>query len=80
MIPMAPTPNPNPNGVSAVVHLSTQQMELVDANGAVLHEFPISSGRDGLTPVGNFNVQPKSDLAYSSSDYPDGRCRRQGRV
>jgi lipoprotein-anchoring transpeptidase ErfK/SrfK len=65
------TPNPSPSGVSAVVHLSTQQMELVDANGAVLQEFPISSGRDGLTPVGNFNAQSKSDLAYSSSGYPD---------
>ncbi|MCP4306620.1 MAG: murein L,D-transpeptidase [bacterium] len=65
------TPNPGQGGVSAVVHLSTQQMELLDANSAVLHEFPISSGHDGLTPIGTFNVQSKSDVAYSSSDYPE---------
>lgn len=64
-------PTPEQSGVTAVVHLSTQQMELLDANGAVLHQFPISSGRDGLTPVGSFNVQSKSELAYSSSDYPE---------
>ena len=62
---------PAPVDVRAVVYLSTQQMELLDADGSVLHQFPISSGRDGLTPVGSFRVQSKSDLAYSSSDYPN---------
>lgn len=55
----------------AVVRLSTQQMELIDDDGAVMYRFPISSGRDGLTPVGNFKVQSKSELAYSATDYPE---------
>ena len=67
----AESTTPAPVDVRAVVYLSTQQMELLDADGSVLHQFPISSGRDGLTPVGSFRVQSKSDLAYSSSDYPN---------
>lgn len=59
------------SGATAVVYLSTQQMELLDQDGSVLHQFPISSGRDGLTPAGNFNVQSKSEMATSSSDYPN---------
>ena len=46
-------------------------MELLDAAGNVTHRFPISSGRDGLTPVGNFKVQSKSELAYSATNYPN---------
>ena len=64
-------PPANAGEMSAVVHLSTQQMELLDADGTVLRQFPISSGRDGLTPVGTFNVQSKSEVATSSSDYPN---------
>jgi len=55
----------------AVVHLSSQQMELLDDAGGVVYRFPISSGRDGLTPVGSFKVQSKSELAYSATDYPN---------
>ena len=46
-------------------------MSLLDASGQVTHEFLISSGRDGLTPVGSFKVQSKSEIAYSATDYPD---------
>ncbi|MDJ0952316.1 MAG: L,D-transpeptidase family protein [Acidimicrobiia bacterium] len=56
---------------TAVVYLGEQQMELLDVDGAVIHRFPISSGRDGLTPIGSFKVQSKSDLAYSATDYPN---------
>ncbi len=56
---------------TAVVYLGSQQMELLDAAGNVTHRFPISSGRDGLTPVGNFKVQSKSELAYSATNYPN---------
>ena len=64
----APPPS---GGRSAVINLSTQSMKLFDASGNVTHEFLISSGRDGLTPIGSFKVQSKSELAYSSSDYPN---------
>ncbi|MDJ0663313.1 MAG: L,D-transpeptidase family protein [Acidimicrobiia bacterium] len=57
--------------VTAVVYLGEQQMELIDAGGNVTHRFPVSSGRDGLTPIGNFKVQSKSELAYSATDYPN---------
>lgn len=62
---------PSQGKPSAVIYLSTQSMKLFDANGRTTHEFLISSGRDGLTPVGSFKVQSKSELAYSSSDYPN---------
>lgn len=62
---------PTGQASAAVVHLSTQQMELLDGNGDVMYRFPISSGRDGLTPVGSFKVQSKSELAYSATDYPE---------
>jgi hypothetical protein len=66
----ATEPTPSGGGVSAVVYLSTQQMELLGADGEVLHRFPISSGRNDLTPVGTFAVESKSEIATSSSDYP----------
>lgn len=65
------TPPSSGATISAVIHLSNQQMELLDADGTVLHQFPISSGRDGLTPVGSFAVQSKAEMATSSSDYPN---------
>lgn len=59
------------SAVTAVVYLGAQQMELLDADGNVMHRFEISSGRDGLTPVGTFQVQSKSELAYSATNYPN---------
>ena len=38
-------------GASALVDLAEQQVYLYDADGAVTHQFSVSSGRDGLTPV-----------------------------
>lgn len=72
--PSAPeedAPSGDTSGPSAVVYLATQRMSLLDASGQVTHEFLISSGRDGLTPVGSFKVQSKSEIAYSATDYPD---------
>jgi peptidoglycan hydrolase-like protein with peptidoglycan-binding domain len=66
-----PAPPASGQAAAAIVHLSTQQMDLLDAAGNVLYSFPISSGREGLTPVGSFKVQSKSELAYSATGYPD---------
>lgn len=67
----APSGDSSASAASAVIYLGEQQMELLDANGTVTHRFPISSGRDGLTPIGSFKVQSKSELAYSASNYPN---------
>jgi len=61
---------PDGHAAMAVVYLATQQMELLDSAGAVMFSFPISSGRNGLTPSGNFTVQSKSEVASSATDYP----------
>jgi peptidoglycan hydrolase-like protein with peptidoglycan-binding domain len=55
---------------AAVVHLSTQQLELLDPAGVVKHRFPVSSGANGATPTGVFNVFRKVPRAISDSD-PD---------
>jgi len=67
--PSGGTPVENPEGAAAlaVVRLSEQHVELYDANDNPLYRFPVSSGKDGLTPVGNFQVQSKSEVATSSS-------------
>lgn len=55
-------------GASVLVDLAEQQVYLYDAAGAVTHRFSVSSGRDGLTPVGTFHTQSESDMAWASSD------------
>ena len=62
---------PGGQAATAVVHLSTQQVELLDGDGTIMYRFPISSGRDGLTPIGSFKVQSKSELAWSATEYPE---------
>ena len=52
----------------AVVELGEQQVYLYNASGAVTHQFSVSSGRDGLTPVGTFSTQSESDTAWASAD------------
>jgi peptidoglycan hydrolase-like protein with peptidoglycan-binding domain len=53
---------------AAVVHLSTQQLELLDPAGVVKHRFPVSSGANGATPPGTFTVFRKVPRAISDSD------------
>ena len=53
---------------AAVVHLSTQQLELLDPAGVVKHRFPVSSGANGATPAGVFTVFRKVPRAVSDSD------------
>ena len=55
---------------AAVVHLTTQQLELLDPAGVVKHRFPVSSGANGATPPGTFTVFRKVPRAVSDSD-PD---------
>ena len=51
----------------AIVVLSSQKVVLF-AGSRPVAEFPVSSGRNGLTPVGNFRVQSKSSRTVSNSD------------
>lgn len=50
-----------------VVSLSTQTATFYDAAGNVVLQAPISSGKNGLTPVGTFHVQSKSDPAFAGN-------------
>ena len=56
------------SAATAVVELGEQQVYVYDRSGAVTHQFSVSSGRDGLTPVGTFSTQSESDMAWASSD------------
>jgi hypothetical protein len=47
----------------AVVTLSNETATFYDGAGDVVLQAPISSGHDGLTPVGTFHVQSKSERA-----------------
>lgn len=51
----------------AIVVLSSQKVVLF-AGSKPVAEFPVSSGRNGLTPVGSFKVQSKSPRTVSNSD------------
>ncbi|MFM7064528.1 MAG: L,D-transpeptidase, partial [Actinomycetes bacterium] len=51
----------------AIVVLSSQKVVLF-AGSRPVAEFPVSSGRNGLTPVGSFKVQSKSSRTVSNSD------------
>ena len=51
----------------AIVVLSSQKVVLF-AGSKPVAEFPVSSGRNGLTPVGTFKVQSKSPRTVSNSD------------
>jgi peptidoglycan hydrolase-like protein with peptidoglycan-binding domain len=53
---------------AVVVHLSTQQLELLDPAGNVTHRLPVSSGANGATPPGTFTVFRKVPRAVSDSD------------
>jgi lipoprotein-anchoring transpeptidase ErfK/SrfK len=52
-------------GVYAIVRLGDQHAQLYDENDNLLHDFPISSGADGLTPVGEFVVQSRDEQAWA---------------
>ncbi len=49
----------------AVVTLSDETATFYDRDGNVVLQAPISSGHDGLTPIGTFHVQSKSERAYA---------------
>jgi lipoprotein-anchoring transpeptidase ErfK/SrfK len=49
----------------AVVTLSAQTMSAYDASGKVVFTAAVSSGKNGLTPVGSFHVQSKSPKAFA---------------
>ena len=49
----------------AVVTLANETATFYDGAGNVVLQAPISSGHDGLTPVGTFHVQSKSERAYA---------------
>lgn len=49
----------------AVVTLSDETATFYDAGGNVVLQAPVSSGHDGLTPIGTFHVQSKSERAYA---------------
>jgi len=49
----------------AVVTLSNETATFYDGAGDVVLQAPISSGHDGLTPIGTFHVQSKSERAYA---------------
>jgi hypothetical protein len=51
----------------AIVVLSSQKVVLF-AGSKPVAEFPVSSGRNGLTPTGSFKVQSKSSRTVSNSD------------
>ena len=54
-----------PKGTASLSH---QTATFYDASGHVVLQAPISSGHDGLTPVGTFHVQSKSARAYAGGD------------
>jgi len=66
----------------AVVSLSAQTATFYDAAGNVVLTAPISSGKNGLTPVGTFHVQSKSARAFSGSNgvYMDSMTRFNGGI
>ena len=53
---------------AAVVHLSTQQLELLDPAGIVKHRFPVFVRRQRRHPGGVFTVFRKVPRAVSDSD------------
>lgn len=59
--------NPAPDVTRAVIELATQRATLFAGDRAVA-TFLVSSGRNGLTPVGTFRVQSKSSVAWAGSD------------
>ena len=67
----------------AVVTLSSSSAVFYDAEGNVVFQAPVSAGRSGLTPVGTFHVQSKSERAYAgggSGVYMDHMVRFNGGV
>jgi peptidoglycan hydrolase-like protein with peptidoglycan-binding domain len=52
-------------GVYAIVRLGSQHAQIYDGDDTLLHDFPISSGADGLTPVGEFAVQSRDEQAWA---------------
>ncbi len=53
-------------GVYAVVHLGNQHAQIFDENDELLHDFAISSGANGLTPIGEFEVQSRNEQAWAT--------------
>ncbi len=69
--------------VKAVITLSNETATFYDSSGKIVLQAPISSGHDGLTPVGAFHVQSKSPRAYASGGsgvYMDHMTRFNGGI
>ena len=67
----------------AVVTLSSETATFYDEEGSIVLQAPISSGKDGLTPVGTFHVQSKSERAFAGGDsgvYMDWMTRFNGGI
>lgn len=70
-VPSLPPPPEDPADNSRVdraeISLAEQKVRLFDGDRLV-SEYPVSSGRNGLTPRGTFKVQSKSPKTVSNSD------------
>jgi lipoprotein-anchoring transpeptidase ErfK/SrfK len=67
--PAAPAPPPAPPTV-AFINLSVQMQRVFvyGTDGSLMREFPVSSGRGGRTPLGNYRIYSRSQWTTSSSD------------
>ncbi len=84
-VPAATAPTSDPAHAStwakAVVTLGNQTATFYDAAGNIVLQAPISSGKNGLTPIGTFHVQSKSARASAgNSVYMDSMTRFNGGV
>jgi len=70
-----PTNDPaesNDSNVTGAIVVLASQKAILFAGSKPVAEFPVSSGRNGLTPTGTFKVQSKSSRTVSNSDYSIG--------